>query len=399
MENQKYYIITPTFIGHYRYVDKYLMSFCKYVADPESVRICLIISETEQASFEQLVKKYPKADVQIVLFEDILEHFNIADDATGIIKKYGKFTFQTLKKLLAILYLNAEKSLILDSESMWINPCNMKKLFENYFSNPFLTVSNVETKHWDYFSQQVMFNIKYIFNKELKYWPLENFIWFYDLNILKNLFKEYGSIIEMAEKVYNKTKQSPWQAGIFEIVLYQEYILNNLDRYNYNIVHIDQELQSAMPAKEFRALVRDVENRYGCGGGLAEHLSECVNEKNRELLAQIFKNTNQFIIRCDSSMFKFAYTNEKPFMDYVHPYILAASQDHYFGINENRWLMLKNGIANKLKIVFSTIHNKLLSLNPVITRINRLEYSFWEFRRMWEKEQYKEFLEQEWEKE
>ena len=62
---EEYCIITPTFSGHFKYINNYLKSFCKYVIDAKRVPIYFILSDfSERTGFEKIVKPYQdKADL------------------------------------------------------------------------------------------------------------------------------------------------------------------------------------------------------------------------------------------------------------------------------------------------------------------------------------------------
>ena len=386
------YIITPTFRGHFKFIGKYLESFTKYVVDPKSVVLCFTISEEEREEFEKIASKYPNAQIKICIFEKILKSFNINDTTDELIQKYGKFSFQTLKKLLTILYLQAPRCLILDSESMWIRECSMGKLFDDYFESPYLTVSSIHSKKWDSFTKQEIYNINYALEMKCQYWPLENFVWFYDINILNDLVSEYGAIIDIVENVWNKTKFSPWQSGVFEILLYQQYILKNLDKYSYEVIHIDEKLKEVLSQKAYRLYVQRVEKRYGYGGGLAEHLSESILPDEAAAVGKMLEKCKQSIIRCDGSLYYSAYENEKILMDSAAPVILAASQEHYFGINENRMFMLKNALLNKLRLIKRVLRYSVIEKMPSVAASKAAERAVWDFRIQWENYEFREFL-------
>lgn len=343
------YIITPTFSGHFQYIKAYLDSFCQYVEDPENVIICFTISEVEEEKFDKLVLPYKeKCNIEVCLFENLLEEFGSRYTSDELMERYGKFTFQTFKKFLTILHLRCKRSLILDSESMWINLTNMRKLFDDFFTEPFITVSNIAGRQWDLFTEIEISNINQLLNIKCIKWPLENFMWFYDYDILTALFREYGDLNQMAESIFWKNCGQPFQPGIFEILLYQEYIYINAERFGYSVIEIDEEIKKVLDKKTVAHYTRKMLDRYNCAGGFAEHMSEHLTEANRDALAQVMKDNRQWIIRCDRSASYRMYKIQKPFMEAVKPNILAASQEHYFGLNQSLIKILQKTLKGKL---------------------------------------------------
>ena len=111
----KYAIITPTFKPHFKYIKKYLESFNKLVLDKDKIEIIFTISRNEENDFKEIIKKYPNINSKLILFENLLEEYNIPYTPDELLKKYKKFTFQTLKKFYTMLNSDAEFFLVLDS--------------------------------------------------------------------------------------------------------------------------------------------------------------------------------------------------------------------------------------------------------------------------------------------
>ena len=264
-------IITPTFKEHFNYIKKYIDSFEACVLDSEDIPLVFIVSDSEINELEKIIRSKRISNYKIISFDKLLKEYGIECSADHILKKYGKFSFQTLKKLLPILYLDYDQVLLLDSESMWINRCRMNDVFDKYFSSPYLTVSNLDAKQWDVFSMVEQQNIDLIFGFHQKYWPLENFVWFYEKKIIEDLVTQLGSIFEICSKVESEAVYDKYKAGVFEILLYQDYIINNNEKYGYRIYHIDTELKRVLGGKKYYDYVDTVESRYNNGGGMRTH--------------------------------------------------------------------------------------------------------------------------------
>lgn len=331
----KYAIITPTFKPHFKYVKKYLESYKKFVTDKEDVILIFTISKNEAKDFKKITDQYcENVKFETLYFEDILKYFGITLTPDELLKKYQKFTFQTLKKFYTMLYSDADRFLVLDSESMWIKETNMKGMFGEFFSAPFLSYSMIsEYQIIDKFKQGVIDNTNFLLGQNCDRWFLENFVWFYDKNILNDLFNEYGSPIEMAEKVYNLKDKQRRESGIFEIELYQTYLYNNIDKYNYNDIDVNALLKKSLADDDLKIYLEKYYILCKGGCGLLEKTMSFLNNSNYQALANAFKDSHFNIIRCDKTDFDNIELQEK-FLDIVQPNILAASQEHAFGIND-----------------------------------------------------------------
>jgi hypothetical protein len=285
-----------------------------------------------------------------LFFEDILKYFDIKLSPNELLEKYKKFTFQTLKKFYAMLYSDADRFLVLDSESMWVNETCMKTVFEEFFNFPFVACSSISKRDFiSDFTQGVNDNVNFLLGQPCDKWFIENFVWFYDKKVLKDMFNDFGSPIEMAEKIYNLKDEQKKDSGIFEIELYQAYLYHNNDRYNYKVIDVDNLLETNLPSSELTKYIKNYNNMFKGNCGFLEHTCLLLTKKNWKILAQIFKKYRFNIIRCDYSIFKNIVLQEK-FMEIVKPNILAASQEHAFGINDKYKILVdKNKYFQKME--------------------------------------------------
>lgn len=269
-----------------------------------------------------------------MFFEDILQYYGISFSPNELLKKYKKFTFQTLKKFYTMIYSDADRFLVLDSESMWVKETNMKYLFEKFFESPFIASSSISFRNsiGDVI-QESCDNVNFLLDKSCDRWFLENFVWFYDKAILNDMFQCYGSPIEMADKVYDLQVEQKIRTGIFEIELYQAYLYHNKDKYNYTVIDIDKLLESKLNTSLLRKYLDDHNKLFNGACGILEHAMLLLTHSNWKSLANMFKTCNFSIIRCDYSNFENIELQEK-FLNIVQPNILAASQEHAFGIND-----------------------------------------------------------------
>lgn len=332
----KYAIITPTYKNHFQFIPKYLESFDKFVEDKKEIPIFFTISQTENKEFQKIIKNYKEdLNIHVLFIEDLFKENNISLTPDEYLKQFGRFTFQTAKKFYSMLHADAEKFLVLDCESMWIKPTNMTQLFDNYFKNPFFVTSKIEAENRkDKFFNQMLENIVYLSGCEKK-WYIEHFMWYYDKQILKNMFLELGdlnSLIEKLKKQNTNQKNIDRKTGIFEIVLYYAYLDMNQEKYGYKEISIDELLKKYLDENLLEDYKYNFYKKFKSTSGVIEHCLMLLNENNIEALANMFKAAGLNIIRCEKSDIE-NFNLQKRFIEIVQPNILAASQEHAFGIS------------------------------------------------------------------
>lgn len=349
----EYGIITPTFEGHFPFIRNYLKSFDTYVIDKKDIPLFFIINKEEEESFKKIIEPYRTLNIKIVIFDEVLDRFNVFLSPNNLLKKYGKFSFQTLKKFYAMLYVDVEKFLVLDSESMWVRETNMKKLFRDFFSKPKLFCSNIKMDRMSSFRLNVQRNIDYLLQSKNNLWFLENFMWYYDRVILKDMFNEIGSPIEIVEKSYQRF---PYSHDVFEILLYQNYLYQNRIKYQYDIINVYKKCQTILSKKVWENYYFELTDRLHGDFGILEQTMLLLNKDNVDEFSELFKNLSINIIRCETGN---NIQEQKKFIEIVTPFILAASQDHSFGISRVGIISFLMQKLNKLNF-FSREHIKYI---------------------------------------
>lgn len=393
-------IITPTFKPHFKYIKKYLESAKLYISDPENVTFFLTVSESDIAELSLLVTPYKDIlNIEILSFDSMLAKYNVPYSDKRLLSKYGKFSYQTLKKFYTMLHINYDQMLVLDSESMFIRETNIKDLFNNFFNEPFITVCNLDQmQKVGTFKSKVMENISLILeerkdNREFKIdyssynqdrsdmksiWFLENFVWFYDKKILNDMFDTLGSPFSIIDYLYHNSKESNREQGCFEICLYQGYLYKNNSSYNYNILHVENLLSNIFKSntKLCQKYEADYYALWGGEFGLLEMAMALLTEENYELFANEFKDNKFNIIRCDFTNLK-NYIYQDKFLDILEPNILAASQNHIYGINNTKkdrlWslLIFNNSFA---RYIYSDIKGILRPIKPLLVWLKYFYY-------------------------
>lgn len=374
----KYAIITPTYKKHFQFIPKYLESFDKFVED-KKIPIFFTISQTENNEFQKIIKNYKEnLNIHILFIEDLFKKNQVFLSPDEYLKQFGRYTFQTAKKFYSMLHIDAEKFLILDCESMWIKTTNMAQLFDDYFKRPFFVTSEIEDENRkDEFFNLMLDNIVYLLGCRKK-WYLEHFMWYYDKQILKNMFTEYGDLSSFIEKLRKQNadqKDIDSKTGIFEIVLYYAYLDMNKEKYGYKEINADELLKKYLNKNLLENYKYNFYKNFIGGCGIIERCLMLLSEGNTELLANMFKSIGLNIIRCDQSNIE-NFKLQKRFLGIVQPNILAASQDHIFGINSNSNIIkISNRFLPKLeKHIRNFIHPGGISLSLVMEPFSIMIY-------------------------
>ena len=257
-------IVIPTFQAHLGYVESFLKTYNSFVLDKEYIDICIILgTKEEQLAFNTIVQNltnYESLNIKTYCFDEILLNYNIQLSSANLLNKLGKFSYQTIKKLYAVHYLQYPKSLIIDSESLIVKKTKMKKLFDDYFANPYVFYSNISYKE-KYFKK--FLDYKVLRNtcdfwgiKFNNLWFFEAFHWFYDIKIINDIFNSCNN------NLYNKieqliaNKQDEREKAIFDCTIYYLFIYINNDKYKYQFVNILDEYKKLLSKKAFNKIQR-----------------------------------------------------------------------------------------------------------------------------------------------
>lgn len=334
-------ILTPTYTDHFRHIPKYLESFRTFVRDRD-FPIHFIVGRDESPHFLRLIAPYRDLNLTVHLFEDIVRHFGVPMSPGLLLDRYGKFSFQSLKKWYGLLYINPRQSLILDSESMWVNETGMDELFDDYFAAPFLIHSdiNIRRRAAPLFLDVVK-NHDFLLGTRTDKWFLEHFCWFYDQAILRDLFADHGSPLDMVDAVY-RSPTLDW--ALFETLFYHTYLYYHNDRYGYAVIDADKALAEALGPERHQAYMDRFYTIFQGEAGILEYATAVVRDHDFEAVAELFRALRLRILRCEFPHGN--YAAQKGFMDLVRPHICAVSQEHVFGLNQGRVNRLLEAVPN-----------------------------------------------------
>lgn len=335
-------IITPTYKGHFAFAERYLESCVKYIEDRLDITFVFTISSSEKKDFDELVKPYIKdLKIEVLFFEELLKKYDVKYTPDELLFKYGKYSYQTLKKFYTLLDVEFDQMLVLDTESMFVRTTNVTELFDEYYKHPFVSYSNVnDLMLVSQFKIDLITNINFALGLDGRNWFLENFVWFYEKQIIEDLAEEYGSPMDIVDRIYQHATTYHMDPSCFEVNLFQGYIFKNAQRYNYEVINVSEQLNKYLGVKEFDRYMREYRTTYNGECGVAERMMDFLSEENVESLADMCHDLRYRIIRCEYSSFE-NIELQKKFMGIAKPNILAASQRHLFGCNDNRKLRFR----------------------------------------------------------
>ena len=252
-------IVVPTYYIHFEYIDKLLESYDYFVDINNNVKVFFIVSDEKEANeLKGRIKKYLDKynNIYIYNFEKILKKYNINITSNKILEEVGRYTYQTIKKLYALHYLQLDQALVIDSESIFCNYFNLDDIFNKYFKKPYIFYSVMpDTEIYrNFLDYKTSVNCSNLLNVDFSNkWFLEGFHWFYEKNIINDLFNYFNG--KLFEKIYLQCKNKDFiESAIFECILYYTYIYNYNYKYKYNFINSKDELMKCMKKKSIEEI-------------------------------------------------------------------------------------------------------------------------------------------------
>ena len=371
-------VITPTFGGHFRFVDRYLESFDAYLLDRD-MPLYFIVDRAEGDAFTRLTCSYKrKLDVRTVILEDVFDRFGVRETPAEALAKYGRLSFQTLKKFYGGMYVGAEKFLFLDSESMLVAPTSLSELFDTYFTHPKFFLSRVADKpptYKDGFTYGFLKALEPIFGEVPPYWTIESYEWFYELRILRDLVEKLGQPIDLV-RAYRMPGHFPNVEGILEALLYYEYIYYYNDRYHYETHIIEDELKEYLGEKECARFFKHFyRHNVFSNCGVLECFMFFVDGFSRMLRDRCMKT-----LRVEFPISTANARAQRRVVRTADLRLMPSSQSHFFGINHRdyvRTFVTYSPVWHKLKVAWHVICAPLPAILEWLGSVLKLvKYSF-----------------------
>lgn len=334
-----YALVTPTFIGHFRFISKYIESVEKYCKDKDQFVQYFVIGREEYYIFRNIIDQYRNTiNIKILFIEDLFQNYKISISPDNFLKKYGKYTFQTIKKILTLLDIKERYSLLVDSEGMFISETKVSELFKKYFSKPWITYSNIELrrKRGDVLARITELN-SYLLKSNDKLWYVEQCNWFIDRTILEDMLLYFEGIHGLLVKMeLAKAKNKIFTNEIFEGMLYYGWIKKNNEKYHYREIDLDKEFSDSFTPKELNIYENQFYRKYNGEAGIFEFVANLITGQNKQMIFKIIDKMKPSIFRFESTDFN-QFNLQNQIIKKYNIKLLACSQDHLFGLNYSRY--------------------------------------------------------------
>ncbi|KAF5981974.1 coenzyme A synthetase [Fusarium bulbicola] len=288
IESKRLAVLLPTFDGHFPQVFRYFQSVKCLCVDHNKVDWHIIVSNS--AEVEGLTKllstledcnqtfsrwNTPKDNIpgkdpvfNIVNLYDILPARLRTDlspeDTSGLLKKYDKYAYQSIKKMSAAEHFDYDLAMWLDSEAIFVAPGKIRDIFEGHLQNPIVWRSRMSFQDREKFlmSKAAATLGRSIDSFGDQLWLLESLQWI----IEKPIWTDMVSSVEMAHggNFWDIWIESSYP---FELLVYYLHIIArkmetaNSIFSNYRILETERELIRFGLAES----ISEMEGRRGTG--------------------------------------------------------------------------------------------------------------------------------------
>lgn len=239
-------IVTPSFEKHFVQFVAMIESLDRWCEDPEFIYLAVVVERVNEARFREALAAFPQLKSRVILTEDLLAQFGVRERPSAFLKRIGKFTFQTLKKLGALASAETDWSLVLDSEGLFHKPFRAADLLNDYAERKyvFYTETGPRGKLW---RASTGFDVTQNAATALNVpagdrWYMEYFHWFYETDKVRELLTSALRPL-FFEALTNSAKG---HVDHFENILYYLFLQN---RYadEYRFLDLVELLASYLP--------------------------------------------------------------------------------------------------------------------------------------------------------
>jgi len=142
-------LITPSFPGHFQNLIYLLESVEQHATDKGASDHIIIVENQHLPELITLINSQISdrtllESLRVISTEEVFKFCGLFEDPNIVLHKFGKFSFQTIKKFGAMYFCDYDEYLVLYSESLLIRQVSVTSLFENYFLQPYLAFSNLK---------------------------------------------------------------------------------------------------------------------------------------------------------------------------------------------------------------------------------------------------------------
>ncbi len=209
---------------------------------------------------------------------------------------------------------------------------------------------------------------------------------FWCSDILEDIIQKHGTFWNMVLKISKRDKGKN-SFGLFESVLYDQFIYNNNDKYKYDLVNIDDTIEKYLDDAEIQKYKYAYDKMFLGGAGLYEHFALFLDKNNVSGFSRYYIDNCINIVRIENSERNYKY--QRAFLKKVNPNILTCSQGHLFGLNASFSVKILKlckiekkikKLKNNLKIVifpFEWLKSLILSIVYIFEISAKVIFNFW----------------------
>lgn len=290
-------LITPTFRPHFPFNREFLQSYAAHVGDAADFPVHFIATRDEADDLRAIVAEFPALDLHVHAFEDLLEASGHRDEPLALLREFGKFTYQSLKKLYALKHLPFDQALLLDSEALVLKPVRMAAVFDEYYADPFVLYSDFSNRGDAWFhglsNAAVRNAAKLLRIPYPKMYFMEYYGWFYEKGLIQDVFAALKE--DLLPAVRARLGEDP---RLFENQLIYSLLLANPGRYPYRLESVNTLLLEYLGEELYADYMRHFEGGASLMG-VFEMASLPLNRRNLPALVRLFSDRRFLFFRFD----------------------------------------------------------------------------------------------------
>ena len=314
-------IVTPTFEKHAVQFERMLGSLAEFCTDPEFLNLIVVVEKHNVARFTEICAAQAKISFRIVTTEDILADYGVPETPGAFLKRIGKFTFQTLKKLGGLARARTAWSLVLDSEGLFLKPFSAERMLQDYAERKYVFYTQTRPRG-PLWRESTGYRVTENCGTALGVtsgdrWYMEYFHWFYETDKLLDMVQR-----RLTPDFFDLLR-SPSSGVVdhFENVLYYLYLQHHhADEYDF--VDFKKLIDRHLPSNIAARFKLD-ELPFSLFGN--DYLLNILSPAEVPYLAGLFEAYRLPFIRLEPPVFNTGYL---PALTALEPFVATISSHH-----------------------------------------------------------------------
>lgn len=218
-------IVIPTFEHHFNNNLHFLGSFQLYCKDKDKVSIFFICSQSNIDSFKSIISDFQDINIYVYTLHDLVKNVDSIDIDDSISTFNHKYSYQSLKKLLAYSVVKGDY-LVIDSENLCLKDFFFSDVWAKLKKNEFSYTTHI----YDELSIKVLKEVNMMLDTDYPYWFFNTSFWFFEYDHVKDLIKYFSD----KGLIFNQFKD----AWFFEYQLYCTFLVKMNKKQIYDVYSI-----------------------------------------------------------------------------------------------------------------------------------------------------------------